>query len=104
MTGQITASALGASTFTIEAWFRRTGTGQSTGTGTGGLTAVPIVAKGRSESDGSNKDMNFFLGIDASGHLAADFEEGASGPSPGLNHPVSGAATVAMDTFITGLA
>ena len=32
--------------------------------------------------------MNYFLGIDAtSGKLVADFEEGASGTNPGLNHP-----------------
>src|SRR5205085_1889491 len=74
-------AALGASQFTIEAWFRQLGAGQTTSTGTGGVTAVPLVSKGRSESDGSNVDMNYFLGIDASGHLVADFEEGASGAS-----------------------
>jgi hypothetical protein len=92
-------AALGASQFTLEAWFRRLGTGQTTSTGTGGVTAAPIVAKGRSESDGSNKDENYFFGIDASGHLVADFEEGASGASPGLNHPIVGSTTVVNDTW-----
>ena len=35
--------------------------------------------------------MNYFLGIDsATGKLAADFEEGATGISPGNNHPLIG--------------
>ncbi|PYR69577.1 MAG: hypothetical protein DMF88_05635 [Acidobacteria bacterium] len=88
------APGLGAATFTIEAWFRRDGTGVTTSTGTGGITAVPLVTKGRSESDGSNVDMNYFLGIRSDGVLAADFEEGAGGASPGLNHPVAGATVI----------
>ena len=89
------APGLGAATFTIEAWFRRDGAGVATSTGTGGVTAVPLVTKGRSESDGSNVDMNYFLGINSSSNvLAADFEEGAGGPSPGLNHPISGVTPI----------
>ena len=57
------APSLGVSTFTIETWFRRDGTGGSTSTGTGGVTAIPLVTKGRSENDNSNVDMNYFLGI-----------------------------------------
>src|SRR5687768_16912784 len=66
-----TASGLGASSFTLETWFKRTGTGVTTSTGTGGVTAVPLLAKGRSESDGSSKDMNYFLGINSSNKLVA---------------------------------
>ncbi len=34
--------------------------------------------------------MNYFLGISAtSGRLVADFEEGATGPIPGANHPLT---------------
>ena len=52
--GPATAS-LGVSNFTVECWFKRTGTGVATSTGTGGVTnGVPLVAKGKSESDGSN--------------------------------------------------
>jgi hypothetical protein len=88
--GQAT-SALGASNFTLEVWFKRTGTGQLAYTGNGGLSAVPLVTKGRGEADGSTVDMNYFLGIDASGVLVADFEEGVGGSgSLGLNHPVVG--------------
>src|SRR5678810_542555 len=78
--------------FTLEAWIKIEGNGVATSTGTGGVTAVPIVAKGRSESDASGLNMNYFLGITASDALVADFEE-ASGSSTGLNHPISGSGT-----------
>src|SRR5687767_5723323 len=86
------ASRLGASNFTIEVWFRRTGLGVSANTGIGGITAVPLLAKGRGEANGSNRDINYFLGIRPSDSvLVADFEEGANGTTPGLNHPIAGA-------------
>jgi len=87
-----TAPELGLSTFTIECWFKRQGTGQITTTGSGGVTnAVPLVTKGRGEAENSNADMNWFLGISTSGNvIAADFEEGVGGTTPGLNHPVWG--------------
>ena len=93
------ADALNATRFTLETWFYRTGTGTTTSTGTGGVTAAPLIAKGRAQADGSNVDMNYFLGIDASGHLVADFEEGAGQPSPGLNHPVTGTAVVSNNVW-----
>ncbi len=31
--------------------------------------------------------------------LAADFEEGAAGASPGLNHPISGSTEILMGTW-----
>src|SRR3954471_8993734 len=91
------APGLGAAQFTLETWFKRTGAGVGTGTGSGGITsAVPLVTKGRAEAEGSNVDMNYFLGIDAtSGKLVADFEEGPGGAGPlGQNHPISGATVV----------
>jgi Concanavalin A-like lectin/glucanases superfamily len=91
------ASGLGAATFTIEVWFKREGAGAGTNTGSGGVPdAIPLVTKGRSQTDGSNVDMNFFLGIQASTNkLIADFEEGPGGPGPlGQNHPVIGTAVV----------
>ena len=79
--------AIGLSTFTLELWFRRDGAGVTTSTGTGGVTAVPLVTKGRAEVDGSNKDMNYFLGLQGTNRvLVADFEDMASG----ANHPVIG--------------
>ena len=84
------APSLGASVFTIESWFNWTGGGASTTTGTSGLpTAIPLVTKGRGEGDGSNVDMNYFLGIQG-GKLAADFEDTATG----LNHPIIGNTTI----------
>src|SRR5438093_5339383 len=66
-----TASGLGVTTFTIEAWFRQDGAGATTTTsaaGGGGFTptnpAVPILTKGRGEADsGDTRDMIWFLGL-----------------------------------------
>ena len=90
-----TATALDASSFTVECWFKRTAAGTTTTTGTGGVTAVPLVTKGRGEAETpANLNMNYFLGIDGSNRLTADFEE-ASGP----NHPLTGIATIALNTW-----
>ena len=64
----------------------------ATSTGTGGSRARSrSITKGRNEAEGSNVDMNYFLGIDtATNQLAVDFEEGAAGATPGLNHPLIG--------------
>lgn len=93
------APGLGLSTFTLEVWFKRQGTGVSTTTGSGGATAVPLLTKGKSENDGSTVDMNYFLGIDASsGVLVADFEEAVAGSgSSGLNHPIFGSTVIPAD-------
>src|SRR5512133_1317316 len=96
------APGLGASQFTLETWFKRTGAGVGTSTGSGGIaSAIPLITKGRAEAEGSNVDMNYFLGIDAtSGKLVADFEEGpSSGGTLGLNHPVSGATVIANNVW-----
>jgi len=94
--------ALGLPEFTIEAWFRRDGSGSNTRTGTGGTeTAVPLVTKGRSEHDGDERDMNWFLGIEAEGDvLCADFEEGSTGAHPGLNHIVFGTTPITNGTWV----
>ena len=95
-----TASELGLSQFTIECWFKREGAGNTASTGTGGVTAVPLVTKGRGEADGDNRDMNYFFGIESGTNLlTADSEEGASGTSPGLNHPVTGTTAVATGVW-----
>ena len=95
------APGLGSATFTIETWFKRTGAGVATSTGTGGISAIPLVTKGRAEADGSNLDMNYFLGIRATdGVLCADFEEGAAGAQPGLNHPVAGVTPIPNNVWM----
>jgi Concanavalin A-like lectin/glucanases superfamily/Calcineurin-like phosphoesterase len=91
-----TPSQLGFSSFTIETWFRRTGIGQPAFTGNGGLSAIPLVTKGRGEDDGSTVDMNYFLGIDnATGVLVADFEDKPSGG----NHPLRGVTQLRYNTW-----
>ena len=85
-------SNLGLSEFTLECWMRRDGTGSTASTGSGGFNGVPLITKGRGESDGSNVDCNYFFGIASNGAIAADFEDLASG----LNHPVYGATPIAF--------
>lgn len=78
---------LGLPTFTIELWLKREGSGTPANSGNGGVSAIPLVTKGRAEADSDNRDMNYFLGIDAaSAVLVADFEDAASGG----NHPIFG--------------
>ncbi|MFO1488990.1 MAG: metallophosphoesterase [Verrucomicrobiota bacterium] len=88
-------SSLGVSNLTVECWFKRTGTGATTSTGTGGVTAYPLVTKGRGEADGSNVDCNWFLGFDANGKLTADFEDFNNG----LNHPITGVGTISSNQW-----
>ncbi|RPH57374.1 MAG: hypothetical protein EHM89_14025, partial [Acidobacteria bacterium] len=92
-------TGLGVETFTLEAWFKRTGAGKPTTTGSGGIpNAIPLVTKGMAEVDNSNnRDMNYFLGISAStGRLVADFEDNAGG----TNHPVSGTTAIPISTTV----
>src|ERR671911_585768 len=72
-------SGLNAQEFTLETWFYWTGGGVTTSTGTGGLTTViPLVAKGRGESETTTLNVNYFLGI-SGGKLGADFEAYSGG-------------------------
>jgi len=86
------APELGHEQFTIETWFRRDGPGELASTG--GIVAVPLVTKGTGEADGDDRDLNWFLGLSGN-TLAADFEEGAAGTTPGLNHPITGVTAIA---------
>ncbi|HEY0137904.1 MAG TPA: LamG-like jellyroll fold domain-containing protein [Nannocystis sp.] len=88
------APELGLSTFTLEAWVRRDGRGKSAGTGVGGLKLVPIISKGRGESDGSNVDCNYNFGFYGD-VLGADFEDMATG----ANHPIYGKTALALGTW-----
>jgi len=90
------APALGASAFTLETWFKRSGTGIAASSGSGGVSGVPLICKGRGEADGDNRDCNYFFAIrDTDGVLVADFEDTASG----LNHPVVGTRPVQTDAW-----
>ncbi len=93
-------AALGLSQFTLECWFRREGTGTTTTTGTGGVTAIPIISKGTDDGNGTTNDINYFLGILSSDNkIVADFEEGTGQPTPGLNHPVTGTTVIQNNTW-----
>jgi hypothetical protein len=84
--------ALKLATFTLECWFKREAGGVGAGTGSGGVTAIPLIAKGRGEADSpANINCNYFMGIDtATGKLAADFEDA----NTGLNHPAVGQTAI----------
>ena len=88
------APDLNSNTFTIETWFRRDGTGTPAITsGSGGLTAIPLVTKGLSES---GQLLNWFLGIDsATNRIGADFESA----SDDSNHPLIGTTTLVNGTW-----
>ena len=89
------SSSLNVSNFTLECWFKRTGTGATAGTGTGGVTAYPLVTRGRGEADASNVDCNYFLGFNSSGQLVADFEDFNNG----LNHPITGTTAFTSNSW-----
>ncbi|MEO5917447.1 MAG: Ig-like domain-containing protein [Luteolibacter sp.] len=79
---------------TLECWFRKTGTGVASSSGSGGISGVPLFGKGRGESDGSNVDCDIFFGINASGLLVADFETyPAAGLTSGQNYPITATNT-----------
>lgn len=88
-------ASLKLSTFTLETWFRRETQGAATDTG--GVVAIPLIAKGRNQADASQLDMNWFLGIRASdGVLCADFEGTGANTAAGggVNAPVVGRTAV----------
>ncbi len=90
-------SSLDLAQFTVETWFKREGVGTATTTGTGGIPdALPLLTHGAPQAEGSNVDMDWFLGLDqSSGVLVADLEQGVGGTGTlGANHPVSGVTPV----------
>ncbi|EIP96941.1 putative phosphohydrolase [Opitutaceae bacterium TAV1] len=94
------APALKLATFTVETWFRRVGAGSGASSGSGGVTVVPLISKGRGENDNDTLNCNYLIGLRTSdGVIAADFEEGPGGSSPGLNHPVIGGTPVTDDAW-----
>ncbi len=78
--------------FSLECWFRKEGAGATAGSGSGGITVHPLIAKGRGESDNNPSDCNYLFGVTMDGLIAADFE---AYPTPGVvaggaNFPVYG--------------
>ncbi len=89
-------AALKLSTFTLECWFKREAGGVPAGTGSGGVSAIPLITKGRGENDSSGVNCNYFMGIEAAtGKLAVDFEDLASG----LNHPAVGTSVIPVGVW-----
>src|SRR4029079_18196745 len=90
-----------SATFTLETWFRRTGTGDGADTGAGGISnAIPLITKGRAEAETAVANVNYFFGIDAAtNRLVADFEEADSGTTPGLNHPITGSTGITSQAW-----
>lgn len=89
-------AALKLSTFTLECWFKREAGGVAAGTGSGGISAIPLITKGRGENDSAGYNCNYFVGIEAAtGKLAADFED----LSTGLNHPAVGLTEIPVGVW-----
>ena len=93
------AAGLGTQSFTLEAWVKRNAGGKLMGTGTAGLgdtglglpQAYPVITKGRGQTEAPlNLNMNYWLGIAATGVIAADFEDS----NDGLNHPILGMTAI----------
>jgi 2',3'-cyclic-nucleotide 2'-phosphodiesterase (5'-nucleotidase family) len=86
---------------TVECWFRRDGAGTTASSGSGGISVVPLIARGRGETDGSNLDCNYLFGITTTGLLAADFETyPATGLTAGQNYPITGSnAAIGTNTW-----
>ncbi len=71
-------------TFTLNIWAKREGTGNASasGTGTGGIIAEPLMMKGGAESETSGINMNWGFGLEAMGsnfYISADFEKDNTG-------------------------
>jgi len=97
-----TSSGLGLQNFTVETWFKRTGTGVAVSTGSNGVIAVPLVTKGSPQADGTNVDENYVLGIRSSDNvLAADFETYAvcGLRAAGDNNPIVGVTPIVNGTW-----
>ena len=96
------SSSLRLTNFTIEARIKIEGYGSTTETGAtgsgGGQTGVvPIITKGRAQSESASVDINYFLGYRLSDmKLVADFEDTRSS----LNHSVVSTATLPMNQWI----
>ncbi len=91
---ELNAGGPPANGLTLECWFRKEGAGRTSGSGSGGVTGVPLFGKGRGESDGGTQDCNYFFGITTGGILVADFEAyPATGITAGQNYPITATNT-----------
>ena len=74
--------------------------GIGTSTGTGGVTAIPLIAKGRAEGETAAQDINYFFGIDSTAASSSPTSRKRSegGTTPSLNHPITGTAVIDADS------
>jgi hypothetical protein len=82
-------ASLRVTTFTLEAWINKTGTGVATGTGSGGFPSpssiIPVLTKGKYQVDDPGYNVNYFIGIVLSNNTVGfDFEDNTNGG----NHPL----------------
>lgn len=71
--------------FTLECWFRKEGAGTLTATSQG-ITVLPLIAKGRQQTENNDTDVNYMLGLTLTGQLGFDFEAfPATGVTGGAN-------------------
>ena len=83
-------------TFTLEIWFKWSGSGETASSGIYGVTAYPLIAKGGP----GGESVNYFLGIDPlSQVLVADFQEHVSSEQPGVNHPIRGRTRISTSQW-----
>ena len=87
-------NALGATNFTLECWFKRTGPGLAANTSSGGVAGIPLITRGRGESESRGLNCNYFLAHTIDNKLIADFEE-LDGP----DHPVTGTHTFTSNVW-----
>ncbi|MCA9048998.1 MAG: LamG domain-containing protein, partial [Planctomycetaceae bacterium] len=89
-------SGLSTPQFTVECWFKWQGRGEAISTGVGGVTALPLLARGGGETDGTGFGLNYFLGLDpATGRVVADFQDLFGGH----HHPVTSGGSVAQNAW-----
>lgn len=89
--------AVGLPRFTVACWFKRTSTGATFSTGTGGRTLYPLVTHGLGEADGSNLDCNWAMGIHSTSTvLSSDFESYLASSN---NNPVDGTTVISNDVW-----
>lgn len=83
--------------FTVLCWFRRnTGpAGATVSTGSGGITAFPMVTKGMALAEDPGLNVNYFLGLDSTNHVVCDIEQ----VDTGTNRPVTGALVCGQDQW-----
>ena len=91
-------TGLGASQFTLELWFKRTGAGVGTSTGTGGIAnAIPLITKGRAGDGRAGQPEHELLPRDRWHDRHAGRR--LRGHRRRCNHPVTGTAVITSNVW-----